>query len=89
MIAASAPISSRSMGVPEIGKFSTARCVWARHFAQAGTRTSPMESCSMRYSRAVLSATLCSRMVWMVTVVREDPRSCGRTLRFRSVAGTS
>jgi hypothetical protein len=48
LIAASAPISSRSMGVPEIGKFSTARCVWARHFAQPGTRTSPIESCSMR-----------------------------------------
>jgi len=48
LIAASAPMSSRSIGVPEMGKFSTARCVWARHFAHAGTRTSPMESCSMR-----------------------------------------
>ena len=73
-MAASAPISSRSMGVPEIGKFSTARWVWARHFAQAGTRTSPMESCSMRYS-----APSCSRghavlpVVWMVTVLREGP----------------
>ena len=36
LMAASAPISSRSMGVPEIGKFSTARCVWARHLAHAG-----------------------------------------------------
>jgi hypothetical protein len=48
LMAASAAISSRSIGVPEIGKFSTARCVCARHFAHAGTRTSPMESCSMR-----------------------------------------
>jgi hypothetical protein len=48
LIAASAAMSSRSIGVPEMGKFSTARWVWARHFAQAGTRTSPMESCSMR-----------------------------------------
>ena len=35
---------------PEIGKFSTARCVCARHKAVAGTRTSPMVSCSIRYS---------------------------------------
>ena len=33
---------------PEIGKFSTARWVWARYRAEAGTRTSPMVSCSMR-----------------------------------------
>ena len=39
---------------PEIGKFSTARCVCARHLASAGTRTSPIESCSMRYSAARL-----------------------------------
>ena len=36
LIAARAPMSSRSIGVPEIGKFSTARCVWARHLAQRG-----------------------------------------------------
>src|SRR5262249_25824812 len=40
----------RSSPRPEIGKFSTARWVWARHNAFAGTRTSPMVSCSMRYS---------------------------------------
>src|SRR5574337_2165464 len=40
----------RSRPRPEIGKFSTARWVWARHRAFAGTRTSPMVSCSMRYS---------------------------------------
>ena len=43
-------ISRGSIGVPLIGKFSTARCVWARQSASFGTRTSPMESCSMRHS---------------------------------------
>ncbi len=43
-------IRAGSIGVPLIGKFSTARCVCARHSASAGTRTSPMESCSMRKS---------------------------------------
>ena len=50
LIDASAPISARSIGRPEIGKFSTARCVCACHRAQAGTFTSPIESCSMRNS---------------------------------------
>ena len=40
------------MACPEIGKFSTARWVCARHFAAAGTRTSPMESVSMRNSES-------------------------------------
>jgi hypothetical protein len=38
------------MGIPLIGKFSTARCVWACHFASMGTLTSPIESCSIRCS---------------------------------------
>ena len=38
------------MRSPEIGKFSTARWVWAPHLASTGTRTSPIESCSIRYS---------------------------------------
>ena len=52
--AAAALISPRartcdgSSGVPEIGKFSTARWVWARQSASAGTRTSPIVSCSVR-----------------------------------------
>src|SRR5262249_19455529 len=46
-------ISRRSRRVPEIGKFSTARCVLAPHFAHSGTRTSPIESCSTRYARCV------------------------------------
>ena len=50
LIDASAPMSSRSIVMPEIGKFSTARWVCARHFARAGTRTSPIESCSTRNS---------------------------------------
>ena len=39
---------SASSTVPLIGKFSTARCVCARHSASSGTLTSPMLSCSMR-----------------------------------------
>src|SRR5674536_331591 len=50
LIAASALISDRSIRSPETGKFSTARWVCARHLAAAGTRTSPMESCSIRNS---------------------------------------
>jgi len=48
LIRASASMWARSMRCPDTGKFSTARCVCARHFACAGTLTSPMESCSMR-----------------------------------------
>ncbi len=48
LIRASASMCARSMRCPETGKFSTARWVWARHLAWAGTRTSPMESCSIR-----------------------------------------
>ncbi len=39
---------------PEIGKFSTARWVWACHSAFTGTLTSPMVSCSMRNSCSVM-----------------------------------
>src|SRR3954452_572959 len=46
----SARICAGSMGRPEIGKFSTARWVCAAHNAAAGTRTSLMVSCSIRYS---------------------------------------
>ena len=48
LISARAAMCTRSSPVPEIGKFSTARCVCARHNAVAGTRTSPIVSCSMR-----------------------------------------
>ncbi len=44
----SARIWVRSSPRKEIGKFSTARWVCARHRALTGTRTSPMVSCSMR-----------------------------------------
>jgi hypothetical protein len=37
-----------SRPLPEIGKFSTARWVCARYSADAGTRTSPIVSCSIR-----------------------------------------
>src|ERR1039458_4451722 len=45
---ASAPIMSRPIRSPDTGKFCTARCVCAPHSASAGTRTSPIESCSTR-----------------------------------------
>jgi hypothetical protein len=48
LILARASMCARSIRCPEMGKFSTARWVWARHLASAGTRISPMESCSMR-----------------------------------------
>ncbi len=51
-------MSDGSIGVPLIGKFCTARWVWARHSASRGTSTSPMESCSMRTS----SRSLC----WLI-----------------------
>ena len=61
LMSASAAINKRSMCSPEMGKLSTARCVWACHLAWAGTRTSPMVSCSIRYSvmvRTVVDARL-------------------------------
>ncbi len=48
LIVASAPMSARSIGRPEIGKFSIARWVCVPHNASAGTCTSPIESCSVR-----------------------------------------
>ncbi len=48
LTSASARTSRGSSGVPLIGKFSTARWVCARQSASAGTRTSPIESCSVR-----------------------------------------
>src|ERR1700682_3117977 len=47
---ARAAIRERSMRRPDMGKFSTARWVCADHLAFKGTRTSPIESCSVRYS---------------------------------------
>ena len=49
----SARICARSRPRPLIGKFSTARCVCARHSAVAGTRTSPIVSRSIRKFSAV------------------------------------
>ena len=58
LIQASAPMRSRSIARPEIGKFSTARWVWARHLASVGTRTSPIESFSMRYCCSAVTVGL-------------------------------
>ena len=68
LMRASAAICARSSRCPEMGKFSTARCVCARHLAQDGSRTSPMESCSTRCS--------CSDMPFlrMVRLVRRPFR---------------
>jgi hypothetical protein len=57
LIEASAPIIARSIRSPEIGKFSTARCVWAPQRALAGTCTSPIVSRSMRNSSAAMTPT--------------------------------
>ncbi len=48
LTAARAAMRRPSIRMPEIGKFSVARWVWAAHLAHAGTWTSPMESCSVR-----------------------------------------
>ena len=49
LISPSARMNSRGMVSPEIGKLSTARWVCAPYSASAGTFSSPMLSCSMRY----------------------------------------
>jgi len=41
-------MTGSGMSSPEMGKFCTARAVWAPHKASAGTTTSPIESCSIR-----------------------------------------
>src|SRR6478735_8511050 len=57
---ASAAICAGSSTDPEIGKFSTARWVCAPYRAYLGTRTSPIVSCSMRYSASAwVSTTVC------------------------------
>src|SRR5260370_37603675 len=44
-----ARMNARGKRKPLMGKFSTARCVWAPYNASLGTRTSPMVSRSRRY----------------------------------------
>ena len=55
LINASARICDRSRVRNEMGKFSTARWVCAWYLAFFGTRTSPMVSCSMRYSMSTVA----------------------------------
>ncbi len=55
----SARIWARSRPRPEIGKFSTARWVCARHSASAGTLTSPIVSCSIRKPSSVTMPAVC------------------------------
>src|SRR5690625_2363965 len=56
---ASARIWPDSNGVPLSGNVSTARWVWARYRADAGTRTSPIVSCSIRNLGASSVILLC------------------------------
>ena len=48
LICARAWMIGKGIVSPEMGKFCTARAVWAPHRASAGTSTSPIESCSIR-----------------------------------------
>ena len=54
LISPSARMNPRGIGRPLIGKFWTARCVWAPQSAVAGTRTSPMLSRSTRNSLSAI-----------------------------------
>ena len=62
LIAPRAWISPRSTVSPETGKFSTARCVCAPQRAALGTRTSPIVSCSIRYSSSSAMAPVYRRI---------------------------
>ena len=88
---ASARMSRRSIGSPEIGKFSTARWVCAPHLASTGTRTSPIESCSIRYSVMVSTVShplapagiggRCVRLLARATSASARSRRVGRRSR--------
>src|SRR5690606_1391310 len=69
---------------PDTGKFSTARWVCARHLARAGTRTSPMESCSTRYSSMDLSYQVAAGV--LPAVGRNDSRTMFRSVACRAQA---
>ena len=62
-----------SIGVPEMGKFSIARWVWAWYSASRGTRTSPIVSCSIRYASAS-GCVVVSSSVLIAPVCRVRPR---------------
>src|SRR4051794_23986558 len=70
LMRASAAMFALSIRCPDTGKFSTARWVCARHKACAGTRTSPIESCSTRYSccSSVMSPRLVQRSAALAIV---------------------
>ncbi len=78
LIAVSAWTRAGSTRSPLTGKFSTARWVCARHLALLGTRTSPIESCSVRYS---LSVTICR--LAEVPARRRDPLERDRRVRLQ------
>ncbi len=61
LIRASAMITSRGIGSPEIALL-IARCVWAAHRAACGTWTSPIESCSVRNLSCDIACSLMVRL---------------------------
>ena len=65
---------------PEIGKFSTARCVCGPKYASAGKRTSPIESRSVRNS--VIGESLGnggSRILHLSAIERRVTSGCAST----------
>src|SRR4051812_16763352 len=79
---ARALIRADSTRSPEMGKFSTARWVWACHLARAGTRTSPIESCSIRNSSLMARTVPSGRVVAPASAARLP--FCPVVLRVRS-----
>ena len=77
----SARICARSRPRPEIGKFSTARCVCARHNASAGTRTSPMVSGVHAPVRQLLSPNELSQSSFICRDGLRRSASINKTLR--------
>ena len=71
LMAANADSRPGSTVMPDTGKFSTARWVWAFHLARIGTSMSPNESCSVRDPSGPTSLLTCQ----LLTVAR--PRAVG------------
>src|SRR5450631_999152 len=78
LIRARAWTTGRGMVRAEIGKFATARDVWAPHKAPAGTSTSPIESCSVRLAPA---ASLMAPS-WLTAVLRDHGLPAGSELEL-------
>ena len=83
LTSASARTSRGSSGVPLIGKFSTARWVWARHSASAGT--APRPSSRARSGSRPRSGTVPVVTAWMrrLRPAGRAPGCCGAGARAR------